>query len=371
MKTLAAGLFAFMILVTATANATIRFVSAQGAGQYTTIETAATAAVTGDTILVGPGVYNGNGSGVNQPNKRLIWIGAGWDQTTYVMNNGLWYFNSAGANRSSVEGLYLSQTTGNYAIVGANNIDSCAVRRCLITSGYDNIRYGSGNTGRGITVEDCILILTANTSAPNVTLPDGNYPSVYRNCVIAQQNGITNSTGFTGGATSGTLEIYNCVFLNQRILFNLNASGGPVIAVNNIFWDWYPTSPAIGVYNAGSVFDYNASTASPAFPGTNLITISTDPFVNYDEAVSYTGLNADLHLHATNGAALINSGHPSLLDFTDGTQSDRGVYGGPKPMVDNGVPNYPWAVNVAANPNLVGTGTPINASATVRVGPSY
>ena len=70
-------------------------------------------------------------------------------------------------------------------------------------------------------------------------------------------------------------------------------------------------------------------------------------------------------------AALINSGHPSLLDFTDGSQSDRGVYGGPKPLVDNGVPNYPWAVNVTASPNLVGVGTPINAGATVRVGPAY
>ncbi len=368
MKKFTIGLLALMLLSATASFATIRFVSSQGAGQYTTVDGAANAAVTGDTILVGPGTYFP--AGMNFPNKRLIWIGAGWDQTTVNLNGALWYFNSAGANRTSIEGVNIQQGA-NYALVITNNVDSCSVRRCIIGSIYDNIRAGGGNTGRGLTVEDCILILTGNSNSPNVTISDGNYPWVFRNCVIAQQNGITNSNCFTGGSTSGTLEVYNCVFLNPRIVFSLNAAGGPVIAVNNIFWDWYATAPSIGVYNPGSVFDYNAAPSTPAFPGTNVLTISTDPFVNYDEAVSYTGFNADLHLHATNGAALVSTGHPSLLDFTDGSRSDFGAYGGPKPLVDNGVPNYPWAVNVTANPNLVGTGTPINATATVRVGPAY
>ncbi|MBL0063218.1 MAG: hypothetical protein IPP40_17480 [bacterium] len=358
-----------MLFSATSAFATIRFVSAQGAGQYTTMESAGAAAVTGDTILVGPGTYSV--PGLNLPNKRLIWIGAGWDQTIAQLNGALWYFNSAGANRTSIEGINIQQSTGNYGLVITNNVDSCTVRRCIVASGYDNFRAGGGNTGRGFTVEDCILILTANTNAPNVTISDANYPTVFRGCVFAQQNGITNSATFTGGASSGTLEIYNCVFLNSHYWLTLNTAGGPVIAVNNIFWDWFATGSVIGTYNAGSVFDYNAAPSTPAFPGTNVLTISTDPFVNYDEAVSYTGFNADLHLHATNGAALVNTGHPSLLDFTDGSRSDFGVYGGPKPLVDNGVPNYPWAVNVTAAPNLVGTGSPINATATVRVGPAY
>lgn len=369
MKTFLIGLTALMLVAVTSSFATIRYVSAQGVGQYTTMEAAGTAAVSGDTILVGPGSYFPP-IGLNFANKRLIWIGAGWDQTTVQLGGQIWYFNGT-ANRTSIEGINIQQTTLNYAIVITNNADSCSVRRSIITSGYDNIRVGAGNAGRGVTVEDCILLLTNNTSAPSVTLTDGNYPSVFRNCVFAHNNGITNSVTFSGGAASGTLEIYNCVFLNQRVLFGLNPAGGAVIAVNNVLWDWNASSPGIGTYNAGSVFDYTASTASPVFPGTNLITISTDPFVNYDEANNYTGFNADLHLHATNGAALVNTGHPSVLDFTDGSRSDFGAYGGPKPLVDNGVPNYPWAVNVAASPNLVGVGTPINGNATVRVGPAY
>ena len=119
-------------------------------------------------------------------------------------------------------------------------------------------------------------------------------------------------------------------------------------------------------------WDYNAS-QTVAIPAADIhsLVITTDPFVNYDEALNYQLGITDLHLDPTNGAALINSGHPSLLDFTDGSQSDRGVYGGPKPLVDNGVPNYPWAVNILLNPNLVGVGTPVNATALGRVGPQY
>ncbi|MBK6765259.1 MAG: hypothetical protein IPG71_02780 [bacterium] len=145
-----------------------------------------------------------------------------------------------------------------------------------------------------------------------------------RNCVFFLQQGNSNCYGVGGASTSGTVEIYNCVFLNTRQWLNLNSAGGPAVAVNNIFWDW-GTSSSIGTYNAGSVFDYNAGPALPALPGSNLITITTDPFVNYDEANNFSAVTTDLHLDPTNGAALINSGHPSLLDFTDGSQSDRGV----------------------------------------------
>ncbi|MBK6911745.1 MAG: hypothetical protein IPH10_12585 [bacterium] len=360
MNSLATGLFALVILLATNANATIRYLSAQGAGQYTTIDAAGTAAVTGDTILVGPGAYSV--STVNQSTKRLTWIGAGWDQTTVNMTS-IWYFNTTTANRTSVEGFNIQGGAGFQA---ANNCDSSTVRRCLIANPQANFNFSGG---RGLTIEDCILYYTV-AGWQNVAVSDANYPTVIRNCVFTSPTGSNSGSSITGNATSGTVEIYNCTFVNTRQWLALNTAGGPVIAVNNVFWDWNSSS-AVGTYNAGSVFDYNAGPASPALPGTNLLTIASDPFVNYDESVNYTGFNADLHLHPTNGAALINSGHPSLLDFTDGSQSDRGVYGGPKPLVDNGVPNYPWAINVTASPNLVGVGTPINAGATVRVGPAY
>lgn len=350
------------------ASATIRYVSAQGAGQFTTLESAATAAVTGDTILVGPGTYTPGT--INPNNKRLIWIGAGWDQTIVNLGGSNWYFNSPGANRTSIEGFRITAT--NNALIGWNNVDSCAIRRCYISNTTSNMLYwGAGSTGRSLTIEDCILSTTANNAAHScIAVSETNYTTTIRNCVFVNQGGSTVSPAIMGGSTSGPVELYNCVFLNWKVTFSLSAAGGPLVAVNNMFYDWL-ASPTFGTYNPGSVFDYNASQASPAAPGMNTLTIASNPFVNYSEASNYQHGITNLNLHPVNGAAFINSGHPSLLDFTNGSRSDFGVYGGPKPLVDNGVPNYPWAVNIVLNPTLVGQGTPVNASDTGRVGPSY
>lgn len=208
------------------------------------------------------------------------------------------------------------------------------------------------------------------TNAPAIFISSANYPTTIRNCVFVNRGGHSQCRALTGAAASGTVELYNSVFLNYTTALNLNAAGGPLIAINNIFYDWTGAG-SFGSYNASSVWDYNSAPASPAVPGTNTTVISTNPFVNYNTTNNYEIGITDLHLDAVNGASLINSGHPSLLDFTDGSQSDRGVYGGPKPLVDNGVPNYPWAVNILLNPNLVGVGTPVNATALGRVGPQY
>ena len=373
MKKLAIGLLALMFVLASSASATIRYVSTTGAGAYTTVNAAATAAVTGDTILVGPGSYSI--TSINESNKRLTYIGAGWDQTIVNSGTAQWYFNGTGANRSSIEGLRYS--CASYTLGAFNNTDSVTYRRCyfILTDGNRGIAWGdpgTSSTGRGLTIEDCI-ILSSQTSGYAIQITSSNYPTTIRNTVFVNQG---NSAGVSvwaleGTATSGTVELYNCAFLNWKRPFGLSTAGGALIAINNIFYDWL-ASPTMGTYNAVSVWDYNAS-QTVALPAADVhpLVIVADPFVNYDETLNYQLGITDLHLDPTNGAALINSGHPSLLDFTDGSQSDRGVYGGPKPLVDNGVPNYPWAVNILLNPNLVGVGTPVNATALGRVGPQY
>lgn len=360
--------FIAMLAMAWQASATIRYVSAQGAGQYTTFDAAFSAAVSGDTILVGPGTYNFTGA-LSHNNKRLTWIGAGWDQTIVNLGSNYVYIIGTGSNRTSFEGFSLLGTS--YTFIGTTNVDSCAIRRCYIVTSAYGVEFGGGQLGRGLTLEDCILVHTGNSASYHcLSVSSSNYVTTIRNCVFVNQGGSTTTPAISGAAGSGPVELYNCVFLNWKTAFDLNTAGAPLVAVNNMFYDWL-ASPTFGTYNASSIFDYNASQASPPAPGTNTLTIASNPFVNYSEALNYQHGVTDLHLHATNGAAFINTGHPSLLDFTDNSRSDFGAYGGPKPLVDNGVPNYPWAVNVVANPTLVGQGTPVNASATGRVGPSY
>ncbi|NUO20371.1 hypothetical protein HUU59_13075 [bacterium] len=363
MKKLATGLLALMFVLAASANATIRYVSATGAGTHTTIAAALSAAVSGDTILIGPGSFSIS-SQINEGNKRYVVIGAGWDQTLITMTAD-WYLN--GANRVSFEGFYCNT---NSSFNTFNTVDSTTFRRCRLNSTVTTTPIISWNNGRSLTIEDCIFTSAfTTTNTGQVVISNGNYPTTIRNCVFANTGTSTSAKALYGTATSGTVELYNCVFLGFSAPLTLSTAGGPVVGINNIFHDFL-ASPSVGTYNASSVWDYNAATTITP-PGTNALLLAGDPFVLYDEALNYQHGTSDLHLDPTNGAACINSGHPSLLDFTDGSQSDRGVYGGPKPLVDNGVPNYPWAINIVLNPNLVGVGTPVNATAVGRVGPQY
>jgi hypothetical protein len=347
--------------ISLTASATIRYVSAYGGGQYTTLSAAYNAAVNGDTILIGPGTYTETSIASS---KRLAWVGAGWDQSK-VTFTGYFYIYATTANGSLVEGLRIQgDAYAGHALYLYNSVDSVTVRRCLLksTGNYSNVIYAYG-AGR-LYVEDCILIQAGANSYGMVLTP--NAASLFRGCVFEYASTNINVSFENISGLAGTLEIYNCVFLNQFNIFNLTSGAQPVIAVNNIFYDWR-ASPTFGTYPGTSTFDYNASQTIAA-PGTNTINIISDNFVNYDEVANYQEGVSDLHLVV--GSGLINTGHPSLFD-PDATRSDFGAYGGPHPLVDNGVPPYPWTVNLILTPNLVGQGTNVNATAIGRIGPQY
>lgn len=356
--------FICILMIAAGASATIRYVSLTGAGTYSTVGAAITAAVNGDTILIGPGTYvESLAAGVA---KRLVWIGAGWDQTTFNGNSSNWYFSS-GTGGTVLEGIHFVNVGYYPALKFVSAADSISVRRCLVErsgSTGGNLIEANGYANR-LFVEDCILIHNFNSQM--ITLP--NAATLWRNCVFATAS-TTTSAILAGTATTGTTELYDCVFLNARTVFSLPSGAQPVIAINNVFYDW-GTTPTFGTYPGGtSTCDYNASTSAIAAPGTNAIALGeTDPFVNYDEGLDYVHGTSDLHL--AGGSPLIDAGHPNLTDFLDATRSDLGIYGGPRPLLDGGVPNYPWAVNIVITPNLVGQGTPVNAAAVGRVGPQY
>jgi hypothetical protein len=344
---------ALVLCLSFTAFATTRYVSANGAGQYSLPSQAEAAAVSGDTILIGPGTYIEN---VVINNKRLTFVGAGWDQTD--INGGI-YINGQGSIGTIIEGLRVDPSTGNSVNLSSSN--SITFRRCILKSSARVINQ-DGGYGGSFCVEDCILI--AGQGNYTISALSSNGGMVFRNSLFANTNSPYGA--INGSATTGVIEVYNCIFLNYRIIFEMYSGALPFIAVNNVFYDW-AASPTFGSIPAGSTFDYNASETITA-PGTNTLNITANPFVNYNSTNDYQHGISDLHL--AGGSALIDAGHPSLLDL-DNSRSDYGIYGGPMPLVDNGVPNYPWAVNIVLSPNLVGQGTNVNASATGRVGPQY
>lgn len=352
-------LWAAMLLAVVSAVpvwATTRYVSATGGGQYTLPSQAEAAAVSGDTILIGLGTYT-ESSGITT-SKRLNWIGAGWDQTI-ITASSQWNINSAASKGTTIEGL---RWESNFFPININSsADSITIRRCIMRA--------TGSTpvislqGGRLYMEDGIITLTTSQVAVNITTAGSAL--LLRNVVLAPAvNGASVAINAVAGI--GTIELYNCVFLNFQNVFNVATGAQPVIAINNVFYDWN-ASPAFGTFPPASTFDYNAS-SGPAVPGTNGVVIAGNPFVNYDGTANYVIGTSDLHL--IGGSNLINTGNPGLTDI-DGSRSDFGVYGGPRALVDNGVPNYPWAVNIQLSPNVVGQGTPVNATAIGRVGPQY
>lgn len=336
------------LLMAASGQATVRYVSPSGTAPYQTFAAANGASANGDTILIGPGYYPED---INWIGVRTI-IGAGWDRTQ------AWQLQitQASTTGSVIEGIFFS-IPGQSLNVGSN-ADSVLIRRCRFLSSSNYVCIILGNR---ITLEDCLIIQTGIFSM--VSVPTDRL--VVRNCLFVHQNG-NNSSRYAFIGNNGNLEIYNCVFLGLLRILNCTGSQ-PVVFVNNIVYDWAGAGPVYGTYLAGSMFDYNASSVITP-PGTNAILLTADPFVNYDEAANWVQGTSDLHPAA--GAPIIDSGHPDITDL-DSTQSDMGIYGGPRPLVDYGVPSYPFALTLTISPTLIGVGDTVQVNTSGRVGPRY
>lgn len=346
------------------AHATIRTVSPNpGSAQYLTLSTAYNAAVNGDTIVVGPGTY---AEQITPHVKRLHWIGAGWDVCNWGHPGGYAANLGIGSSRTIIEGFRLA--AGFYPVYINNSVDSITVRRCfLTTNGAPCIGHEFGK----LTIEDCVLheFGGAHNLAILTNALTGNI--VIRNTVFSHT--LTSGSYFAiAGINGGVIEIYNCVFVNHRNPFSI--TGIPqVIGLNNIFVD-FGAGANWGTLPVGSVFEYTArDNTGPAFNGffaNNIDLAANNPFVNYVPASNYVFGTTDLHLNGGAGGLLCtNTGYPTILDL-DGSRSDVGLYGGPKPMVDLGLAAYPFALTLTID-NLVEVGDSVNVSSTGRIGPRY
>ncbi len=361
----------WMMLVVAmlatSAHATIRTVNQFGTAQFSTVQAAITASVTGDTVLIAPGTYPETPT---ISSKVLHVIGAGWDLSSVDGGSSITFSIGTNAAGTIVEGLDLVSSGSRALFLSQLTADSSTARRCRLRGNSSAGTVDLGGTRRFV-LEDCLI--TSGFNGVLISVPTAtNATTVVKGCVLGFTGANQSSTTFFNGANNSPVEITNCTFVSVRSPFNLSGTQ-PVIAINNVFYDWTGT-PTWGTFLVGSVFDYNASDATaPAIPGTftnHILLGANDPFVSYDEALNYVHGASDLHLNGgTGGLALTNTGHPLILDV-DGSRSDVGAYGGPRPLVDNGVPAYPFVTSLTV-PNLIESGDNLNVNSTGRVGPRY
>lgn len=343
-----------LLLYAVLANAAILRVSPNGSAPYTTIMAAYTAAVNGDTIVVGPGTYTDPITST----KRLKVIGAGWDQaSTYY-----WYFNT-GSTGSSLEGLYMQNSGASDVVYAYATADSITISRCWLYSNHYYCGFErQASTGKWSTIQDCIFTGYYAINGQDFIRAAGD-SMIVRNCLFAHPSSTVAGQCVVDGAPR-FLSMTNNVCVNVREIFNLTGTFG-MYAANNVVWDWN-ASGTWGTYSPTATLEYNAS-ATPAPPGSSGITLAADPFVNYTEANGFENGISDFHPAA--GSPLIDAGVPTLLD-RDGSRSDLGIYGGPYQFVENGAPAYPFVISVIA-PAAIVSGDSLSVSTTGRVGPRY
>jgi hypothetical protein len=356
------SLVVLAVMLAGSTQATIRYVDAvPGQNHYTTIASAYSAAVNGDTLLLSAATFNESLT----LDKRLCILGVGMD---LCVINGSITLNAA-ASRTVLEGFRIINTNVRVVRLAAA-ADSVVIRRCMIRSEGGGCSdgwcfYRDAATGGGrLILEDCAFenVATTGCDGQPIGFLNGDDLAV-RNCVFAGVGAAGSDVmALKGTATSVVLQ--NCVFVALNTLLGLTGAF-PLLIMNGIAYDWVST-PNWGTYPAASTWNYNASSVYPP-PGSNAILLTSTPFLYYNLVDNYVYGTSNLHLG--NGCPCIDAGSPAILDL-DGSRSDLGIYGGQTPFIDSGAPNYPYVQSLTVPPAIT-VGDTLRIQSQGRIGRGY
>ncbi|MHB8579048.1 MAG: hypothetical protein ACYDA4_04200 [Ignavibacteriaceae bacterium] len=203
-------LFVLAIALTSTLSARVIKVDINGSGQFTSINTAITNAVTNDTIKVLPGSYFEQVT----INKNVVVIGSGYENTivnsssnpTIIMSAGkiLWFSVSS----TSGDGIKVSGT-------GAT-ISNCIIRGC---TGNGIIANTSGSV---TTVINCVVM---NNGGVGLIAQSGSIINATNciawNCSTGYDNwygGATINLSYCDGSSSNTNGNQSCINLDPQFV---------------------------------------------------------------------------------------------------------------------------------------------------------
>ena len=308
MKNLTFGIMGFLVVILTNNGcfgATI-YVDQSGGGDYTTVEAGINAAFPGDTVKVGPGVYQVTVT----INKDINLMGSGPKYTTIqASSDGI--ILTAGINTEITN---FTITSGGYGINASGNNITCTVRNCVIV--------GCGSSGIYYRKGDPYFTVTNNTIAYNGG--DG----LYIHDQYSDGKGYINIQG-------------NIIVYNEGDGLDLYSDGHNYenISCNNVF---------------ANAVDYNPDTLKRPSD------ISFDPLFIDKNAGNYA-LQSTSHC--------IDSGIPGeSFNDPDGTRNDMGAFSGPPsaafwPYISRG----PAVTEITLTPASVPRGGTITIQAKGRV----
>jgi hypothetical protein len=356
-------LLACIAILSGVSSAAILKVASDGTQLYDQISDAIAASASSDTILVMGGGY----AGFTVPH-RLVIIGAG---TGVGIGEGVLVTGAVSitseADSSELRSLWIQGTYNNstYDSVSAVvRIHSGATRifvwRCFIQNNSPNnwaTMVWVGNESSADIVQSILWFAGLATShySRGVAQRSGSTITVTA-CVFANLERACGRYGNNSGANV-TLEhcLFTAYFVGNQYAIEGEAAG---IVENCAFMadqgTWH--------YGGSVSWSYCASNFNLPPGATHLATTSAA----FENLVLYNARNSDYHL--AEGSNLIDAGNPGSLGDLDGSDADIGIYGGQHPYVDGGVPDYPFAVQLA-----VPYSAPLNGTMRVagrgRVGP--
>jgi len=327
--------------ICATANAKVLTVSnnSNSPGQYTSVQTAITAAVAGDTIYVHGSVTS---YGAITLNKRLVLIGAGYKPTGTQYNLP-----------TVIDYVYLNQSTSSSLPTGS------------IIKGIAVISIsGSGETAssvNNITLERNFISSNLSVAGKGWIIKNNMIGSVavgYNENIIISNNII--GSGNYGIATSNKPSVIICnnVFLKNNYMTDVSYA----IIANNFFIEPTTLNYFSGTQNTWNknIFLYGDETNYKIFPlagNTGVGNLNTtDP-----QFVSAIPLDVTMANARTYDWNLLSTS----LGKTYGTDgSDIGFYGGSYPMPNlTGAVNMPQIVSVDIQNSVI----PLNGTLNVEI----
>lgn len=334
------------------ASATIRVVDGSGisgSGRFAKISDAVTAAVTGDTIVVLPGIYREAEVAVD---KRLVILGSGYREVknggTHLLGFGFTVADAADATK--IQGFrFLSS-----GISLSGSADNCLIANNYFSNG--SVYFG-GNTGD--TIRNNIFINTTNLNAIYSA-----YNTGLVNVVIA--NNVISGSGITNGIIAIYFRIQAANLTNVQIINNFiekyhyfygndwSHNTGLVIA-GNIFHKLTSISP----YTTSAAQLYSGNWKLGLAVGINEPSSGTDNgsgditalFTRFDQNFDYKdnpSTDTDFRFKSSTtpypdspvdgsapGIAPLGAWYVDYLQqpgTSNGNRADGGIYGGPYPF---------------------------------------
>ncbi len=330
-----------VLAIMLSAQAAVLKVAADGTQAFTDIQSAIDAASPSDSIVVQGGAYTGF-----NVDKRLVIIGSGTGTGIGegVFINGFCTI-SAGSDSTELRSLWILDnpfgSTDSLAsvLVIHSGLQNIFIWRCYLENNTTASNSGLVFQGYETSVEysQCVFAHTGEltTVGHYGIYHRDNVSIVLTNCLFSGAQYIVDYGLVTD---DGTITAKHCTFVSTGTTLYAAFSNIAGIYENCSFYSGTGTT----YYNNNApnlTYSYCAGTALPPGVGAVLTTIASVDSLNYDDP-------RFSDYHPSVGSNLIDAGNPGSPFDLDGSAADIGIYGGQHPYVEDGVPDYPFAVQV-------------------------